>query len=71
MILIDKKLLVETLKDRYAIATEDNETVADVVSDILSIISLFPEVDTMDVCLATVQGMMGAIKGLTRGDLDG
>lgn len=70
MILIDKKLLVETLKDRYAIATEDNETVADVVSDILSIISLFPEVDTMDVCLATVQGMMGAIKAMARGDLD-
>ena len=71
MILIDKKILVETLKDRYAIESEDNETVVDVVSDILSIISLFPEVDTVDVCLATLSGMMGAIKALARGDLDG
>ena len=29
-----------------------------------------PEVDTVDVCLATLSGMMGAIKAMARGDLD-
>lgn len=68
MKLIDKKLLVESLLNHQEVCNEvQNETIMDVVNMIYRL----PEVDTVDVCLATLQGMMGAIKALARGDLDG
>lgn len=68
MKLIDKKLLIESLLNHQEVGNEvQNETIMDVVNMIYRL----PEVDTVDVCLATLSGMMGAIKALARGDLDG
>ena len=68
MKLIDKKLLIEELCNNYKVDDAPQNRNMDMVIDI---VLRMPEVDTVDVCLATLSGMMGAIKALARGDLDG
>ena len=68
MKLIDKKLLIEELRNHYKVDDAPQNRNMDMVIDL---VLRMPEVDTVDVCLATLSGMMGAIKALARGDLDG
>ena len=68
MKLIDKKLLIEELCNSYEV---DNAPQNRNMDKVIDIVLRMPEVDTVDVCLATLSGMMGAIKALARGDLDG
>lgn len=68
MKLIDKKLLIEELCNRYEVDNAPQNRNMDMVIDL---VMRMPEVDTVDVCLATLSGMMGAIKAMARGDLDG
>ena len=67
MKLIDKKLLIEELCNHYKVDDAPQNRNMDMVIDL---VLRMPEVDTVDVCLATLSGMMGAIKALARGDLD-
>ena len=67
MKLIDKKLLIERLLNHQEV---DNEVQNETIMDVVNMIYRMPEVDTVDVCLATLSGMTGAIKALARGDLD-
>lgn len=62
MKLIDKNLLIDELVNP---PREMN------IDEVINIVMRMPEVDTVDVCLATLSGMMGAIKAMARGDLDG
>ena len=68
MKLIDKKLLIEELCKYYKVDDAPQNRNMDMVIDL---VLRMPEVDTVDVCLATLSGMMGAIKAMARGDLDG
>ena len=68
MKLIDKKLLIEELCNYYKVDDAPQNRNMDLVIDL---VLRMPEVDTVDVCLATLSGMMGAIKAMARGDLDG
>ena len=67
MKLIDKKLLIEELRNHYKVDDAPQNRNMDMVIDL---VLRMPEVDTVDVCLATLSGMMGAIKAMARGDLD-
>lgn len=67
MKLIDKKLLIEKLCNYYKVDDAPQNRNMDMVIDL---VMRMPEVDTVDVCLATLSGMMGAIRAMARGDED-